>query len=87
MSSHKQSGAVDLRQGPGKVRTLVLAGLAGAIAAAMAGGCQTPLFSPIEDRTQFDRYDKVRNQYEPQYVEDEFGRREPNLRGRLAPKS
>ena len=50
------------------------------------GGCSKPLFAPSEDRTQFDRYDRVRNRYEPQYIEDEFGRREPNLRGRLGPK-
>ncbi len=49
-------------------------------------GCRKPLFSPSEDRSQFDRYDRVRNRYEPQYIEDEFGRREPNLRGRLGPK-
>ena len=51
-----------------------------------ASGCKKPLFSPSEERTQFDRYDRVRNRYEPQFIEDEFGRREPNLRGRLGPK-
>jgi hypothetical protein len=51
-----------------------------------AGGCAKPLLSPDEPRTQFDRYDSVRNQYAEQYVYDEWGRRKPNLRGRLLPK-
>lgn len=50
-------------------------------------GCQDPLFSPRETRTQFDRYDRSRDQYEPQFFEDEFGHRVPNLRGRLTPKA
>ena len=49
-------------------------------------GCQDLLLAPTDERTQFDRYDRVRNNFAPQYVEDEFGRRTPNLRGRLAPK-
>ncbi|MBL0922723.1 MAG: hypothetical protein IBJ10_11440 [Phycisphaerales bacterium] len=62
---------------------------AGAFAALVLGlaGCAKPLFSPQDQRTQYDRFDAVRNQYEPQYIEDEFGRRRPNLRGRLLPKS
>lgn len=50
-------------------------------------GCGKPLFSPKDQRSQYDRFDAVRNQYEPQFIEDEFGRRRPNLRGRLLPKS
>lgn len=46
-------------------------------------GCAKPLLSPREPRSQYSRYDLVRNQYAPQYLEDEFGRRIPNLRGRL----
>jgi len=49
-------------------------------------GCGKPLMSPSESRSQFDRYDRSRNQYAPQYIEDEYGARTPNLRGRLAPK-
>lgn len=51
-----------------------------------AAGCSEALLSPKDERTPFDRYDAVRQQYAPQYVEDEYGRRQPNLRGRLAPK-
>ena len=66
----------------GRVRVLV--GLT--LGALALGGCQKPLFSPKDERSQFDRYDLSRSQYAPQYVEDEFGRKEPNLRGRLEPK-
>lgn len=56
------------------------------ISAIWLTGCQGVLFSPTDERSQFDRYDRVRNNYAPLYVEDEFGRQTPNLRGRLAPK-
>lgn len=49
----------------------------------VGAGCAKPLLSPTEPRSQYSRYDLVRGQYAPQYVEDEFGRRKPNLRGRL----
>lgn len=49
-------------------------------------GCARPLLSPNEERSPFDRYDGIRNQYSAQFVEDEFGRQRPNLRERLAPK-
>ncbi len=62
-----------------------LALLLGALAFG-AGGCREPLLTEQDQRSQFDRYDRVRNNYEQQFVIDEFGRREPNLRGRLSPK-
>ncbi len=46
-------------------------------------GCSKPLLSAKEPRSQYSRYDLVRGQYAPQYLEDPFGRRVPNLRGRL----
>lgn len=46
-------------------------------------GCADPLLSPNEPRSQYSRYDLVRGRFAPQYVEDEFNRRQPNLRGRL----
>lgn len=54
--------------------------------AVFACGCSRPLLSPKDQRSQFDRYDKARNQYAPQFVEDEYGRKKPNLRGRLSQK-
>ena len=58
-----------------------------AIAAALLlslTGCNKPLLSPTRDRSQYDRYDRVRGQFVPQYIEDEYGRKTPNLRGRLS---
>lgn len=57
-----------------------------ALSVLASSGCSKPLLSPEDSRSQYDRYDRSRNQYSPQYVEDEFGDRTPNLRGRLAPK-
>ena len=58
---------------------------AGAALLAIAG-CSKPLLGPRDERTPYDRYDNVRGQYAPQYIENEYGRREPNLRGRLSPR-
>jgi hypothetical protein len=54
--------------------------------AAAATGCSKPLLAPNDQRSPFDHYDLVRGNYAPQYVEDKFGRQQPNLRGRLSPK-
>ena len=61
---------------------LAWAALVGAVVLG-AAGCAKPLLSPTEPRSQYSRYDLVRGQFAPQYIEDEFGRRLPNLRGRL----
>lgn len=58
-----------------------------ACAAFFGVGCAKPLFSPEDERTQFDRFDVVRNQYASQNIEDEYGRKRPNLRARLLPKN
>lgn len=50
----------------------------------LAAGCTPTLFPPDADRSVYDRHDRLRNQYEPMFVFDEFGRRRPNLRGRLS---
>ncbi|MDX2146649.1 MAG: hypothetical protein SFZ23_03925 [Planctomycetota bacterium] len=49
-------------------------------------GCQKPLLRPDEERSQFDRYDMIRERRAPPFIEDEFGNRRPNIRGRLEPK-
>jgi len=46
-------------------------------------GCEKPLFGPDEPRSQFDRFDAVRDRHVPPYTTDEFGRRRPNIRARL----
>lgn len=62
------------------------AGSVGVLAVLALGGCEKALFSPDDARSQYDRFDAVRDQRPPQYVFDEFGRRRPNLRARLAPR-
>ncbi|MEM0983365.1 MAG: hypothetical protein AAGI17_05385 [Planctomycetota bacterium] len=49
------------------------------------GGCREPLLRADEPRSQFDRYDVVREQQAAPFLRDEFGRLRPNLRGRLLP--
>lgn len=56
------------------------------LAVLVIGGCQKPLLAPDEERSQYDRFDAVRNQRAAPYIEDEFGRKRPNLRGRLIAK-
>lgn len=60
--------------------------LAVAAALSLLPACGKPLLSPTDERSQFDRYDRVRNKYASQYREDEYGRQTPNLRARLSPK-
>lgn len=70
-------------------RMLWVGGVVAAVggASCVGGGCASkPLLSPEYERSQFDRYDRVRDQYAAQYVFDEFGRRRPNLSGRLMPR-
>lgn len=57
-----------------------------AATAVLLGGCTDPLLTPNEPRSQYDRYDAIRAQRAPSYLEDEYGRRRPNLRGRLLAK-
>ncbi len=66
--------------------SLALALAATCLLAMGTTGCTEPLLAAKDERSPFDRYDAVRNQYAPQYVENKFGRREPNLSGRLGPK-
>ncbi|CAN0599638.1 unnamed protein product [Laminaria digitata] len=54
--------------------TLVLLGL---------GACQRTALRPDDTRSQFDRYDQARSQRAQPFLEDEFGRRTPNLKARL----
>ena len=51
----------------------------------LVAGCAKPLLTADEERSQFQRYDRVRELDQPSYLMDEFGRRRPNLRGRLQP--
>lgn len=50
-------------------------------------GCQKTALRPDDTRSQFDRYDQARNQRAQPFLEDEFGRRTPNLAERLLIRS
>ncbi|HYF15827.1 MAG TPA: hypothetical protein VD971_12230 [Phycisphaerales bacterium] len=63
---------------PRAPRVLVPIGLA-----LIMGACAKPLFHPDEPRSQYDRTDALRERRAPTYVYDDYGRRRPNIRGRL----
>lgn len=75
-----QPSAPSSRHSKRLLGVLALAMLAGTLV-----GCGKALFPQDEARTQFDRYDRSRDEYAPMYIEDEFGRQRPNLQGRLSP--
>lgn len=70
------------RTTPRRARTTAAVFAALAAAPLLAGCNTTPLTAP-DTRTQFDRYDAARGELQPATLEDEFGRSQPNLRGRL----
>ena len=45
--------------------------------------CQKTLLHKDDPRSPFDRYNQTRSQHAQPFLEDEFGRRTPNLRDRL----
>lgn len=56
------------------------------LVSASLSGCGKVLLSPKDERSQYDRYDRVRNDYAQQFVTDEYGRQLPNVRARLKPR-
>ncbi|MBX3408737.1 MAG: hypothetical protein KF859_02480 [Phycisphaeraceae bacterium] len=70
------------RRTPSPRSTLCLV-LFGACMLSLLPGCREPLLTPDEPRSQYDRFDAVRDRRAPSYVFDEFGRRKPNIRARL----
>jgi hypothetical protein len=52
-----------------------------------SAGCQRPLFNDKNPRSQFDTYDRLRQQNQSLLVPDEFGNPQPALRARLSPQS
>jgi hypothetical protein len=49
-------------------------------------GCQDVLFPPNTPRTQFEAYDRMRNEAAPEKEYDALGKEKPALRARLAPR-
>ena len=48
-------------------------------------GCQRALFPESAPRTQYETYDRMRQQYQPTEEADVFGNPQPALRARLSP--
>ena len=55
----------------------------GVLACGGLNACKRSALRPDDERTQFSRYDRTRNADSAPFIEDEFGRRTPNLRARL----
>ena len=58
-------------------------GLLAASSWSMMFGCQRTVLRPDDVRSPYDRYERSRAERAEPYLEDEYGRRTPNLRGRL----
>lgn len=63
---------------------LTLVGLA-CLSAGLVG-CRRTLFAQEPYRSPYERHDRLLNEHAEPHVFDAFGKRRPNLRGRLAPK-
>ncbi len=66
-----------------KTKAPLILGGALLVGAMSLAGCQKTALRPNETRSQFERYDQARNQHAQPFLEDEFGRRTPNLSERL----
>lgn len=78
MKSHPRSLTAPLRATPATLGALALVALT-----LLQTGCQKSVLRPDDVRSPYDRYERVRAERAEPYLEDEFGRRTPNLRGRL----
>ncbi len=65
-----------------RVGTLAVLGCLAASAMSMMA-CQKTVLRPDDVRSPYDRYERSRAERAEPYLQDEYGRRTPNLRGRL----
>lgn len=49
------------------------------------GGCEKPLFTESQPRTQYERFDRIRGVYTPRDAVGPTGETQPALRERLTP--
>jgi len=54
------------------------------LAVLSAAGCQRTLFDDKQPRSQFETFDRMRQQYAPPEEADVFGNPQPALRARLS---
>lgn len=52
----------------------------------LLGGCQRKLFDEKVPRNQFETHDRLRQEFLPLEIPNEFGEMEPALRSRLSPR-
>lgn len=77
-----------LRSGPrSRAGAIALLAVAACALALPQAACQKTVLRPDDVRSPYDRYERVRAERADPYLEDEFGRRTPNLRGRLLERS
>jgi hypothetical protein len=69
------------RHPAGSSKAALVIGLGVVVAAGT--GCRNSPITENDQRSPYDRYDLIRDEYAPPYLEDEYGRKRPNLRGRL----
>ena len=69
-----------------RCRPLLVGGLALTALLIPMSGCQDVLFPPNTPRTQFEAYDRMRNEAAPEKEYDALGKEKPALRARLAPR-
>ena len=74
------------RDGPDRLTRRRLLVLLALLLPGMLAGCQRALFPENTPRTQFDKYDVMRNRFTPETEPDVFGNPQPALRARLAPR-
>lgn len=67
----------------GTARRARAAIVVGAAALLLVAGCRQSPITENDVRSPFDRYDLIRDEYATPYLQDEYGRKRPNLRGRL----
>ena len=59
------------------------AGACAVLVVCTLAGCRNSPITENDERSPYDRYDMIRDEYASPYLQDEYGRKRPNLRGRL----
>ena len=86
MSSWPSCALVERVWYPGRMTLRIATVCAAGLGATLATGCSKTLFKDGDVRSQYARYDAVRNQAVPADLPDANLRKRPNLRGRLLPQ-
>ena len=66
-----------------RYRSLIARVAFGVCMVAVLVGCRNSPITENDERSPYDRYDLIRDEYATPYLQDAYGRKRPNLRGRL----